>query len=968
MSPTSISFTQEEQAQLWKLTFEQGISQQAAIDQVLSQRPKIDKEEYIFSTLQANAKIRPTAQLNHCVRSTVTQLLEEKAGVDPLQPGLLLGKIQCGKTNAFLNIMALAFDRGIDICIVLTKGVNSLATQTKERMVRDFRYFKESQDLNQPATIYIHDILDLRSHGFAGAKFSSRKGVKLVIVCKKEAKNLAHLTTLFTETSPHLLERKVLVIDDEADFASRNYRQRHGELELANISQQIDDFVTIPRYCRYLQVTATPYSLFLQPDGEIELGDGGKAKPWRPRFTTIVPVHDHYIGGQQYFVESQDEQSMYSHLFHPISEKCIEVLGYRNERYRRSSTNSKNIEGLTDAIISYLLGTAIRSLQEEERGRHYHSSALIHCDIAQKAHRWQYDLISTLIEEVRSDLASVRLDPLIRQRVTAIYKDYEVSNKKGRKQGLIDVSLPTLAEVLQRVRIFFSNGDYKIHIVNSSNDVPNLLDESGQLRLETTVNFFVGGSILDRGITIGNMLCFFYGRDPRRFQMDTVLQHARMFGARDPEDMAVTRFHTTQYIYKVFAKMNAVDDQLRETLISRESYTGDAPLEAIFVGYDKVIRPCASQKIRVAETLVLKSHQRMVPKGFQSGYKTNIAPTMRQLDKMIGDAESRGRKEGSFFKLHRVEALQILELIRETYIYEANDPLQWNHRDMQGAIEYACEQSGEDFVYCLCRTERKMSRILDNGDFSDKPDSGNYDLAPAKKKAEKNPVLMLFRQDGDKELGWNGAPFYWPVLVMPKDIAPVIFSYGTKNTLAPQRMVLSEAELLGNIPSEQVLHLTLASEFFFDILMGDKAEECRELRPTTAPRYLFPDDSNPTGYRLRKDLSIAPWDIRAGVFSHVGKEFPFEMNIRPYMLFRNSRDSSGSLLLVELDPEQPYYVTSERVEDVDVLIDANLQETEYVDDLVLWTINFRIKRIVGFRLNARDQQAYEQFREEEDIE
>ena len=132
MSSTSISFTQEEQAQLWKLTFEQGISQQAAIDQVLSQRPKIDKEEYIFSTLQANAKIRPTAQLNHCVRSTVTQLLEEKAGVDPLQPGLLLGKIQCGKTNAFLNIMALAFDRGIDICIVLTKGVNSLATQTKE--------------------------------------------------------------------------------------------------------------------------------------------------------------------------------------------------------------------------------------------------------------------------------------------------------------------------------------------------------------------------------------------------------------------------------------------------------------------------------------------------------------------------------------------------------------------------------------------------------------------------------------------------------------------------------------------------------------------------------------------------------------------------------------------------------------------------------------------------------------------
>lgn len=34
-------------------------------------------------------------------------------------PGLLLGKIQCGKTDTFENIIGLAFDRGIDITIVL---------------------------------------------------------------------------------------------------------------------------------------------------------------------------------------------------------------------------------------------------------------------------------------------------------------------------------------------------------------------------------------------------------------------------------------------------------------------------------------------------------------------------------------------------------------------------------------------------------------------------------------------------------------------------------------------------------------------------------------------------------------------------------------------------------------------------------------------------------------------------------
>ena len=98
--------------------------------------------------------------------------------------------------------MALSFDRGIDICVVFTKGVNSLSTQTKERMMSDFRHFKESSDLHQKATIYISDISELHHHGFPQAQFSRRQGTKLVIICKKEAKNLHHLTQLFVKTSP----------------------------------------------------------------------------------------------------------------------------------------------------------------------------------------------------------------------------------------------------------------------------------------------------------------------------------------------------------------------------------------------------------------------------------------------------------------------------------------------------------------------------------------------------------------------------------------------------------------------------------------------------------------------------------------------------------------------------------------------------------------------------------------------
>src|SRR2546430_11826954 len=51
---------------------------------------------------------------------------------------------------------------------------------------------------------------------------------------------------------------------------------------------------------------------------------------------------------------------------------------------------------------------------------------------------------------------------------------------------------------------------------------------------------------LDRGVTLANLIGFYYGRRPQKFQQDTVLQHSRMYGYRR-DDLAVTRFYTSAY-------------------------------------------------------------------------------------------------------------------------------------------------------------------------------------------------------------------------------------------------------------------------------------------------------------------------------------------------------------------------------------------------------------------------------------
>ena len=54
-----------------------------------------------------------------------------------------------------------------------------------------------------------------------------------------------------------------------------------------------------------------------------------------------------------------------------------------------------------------------------------------------------------------------------------------------------------------------AEGQLMITKVNSDNDIKNLLDDEGQLKLRTPLNVFIGGQILDRGITINNLIGFY---------------------------------------------------------------------------------------------------------------------------------------------------------------------------------------------------------------------------------------------------------------------------------------------------------------------------------------------------------------------------------------------------------------------------------------------------------------------------
>ena len=286
------------------------------------------------------------------------------------------------------------------------------------------------------------------------------------------------------------------------------------------------------------------------------------------------------------------------------------------------------------------------------------------------------------------------------------------------------------------------------------------------MKLRTPFNIFIGGQILDRGITISNLIGFYYGRTPQKMQQDTVLQHSRMYGYRKLEDLAVTRFYTTKELYERMSKMNDYDSKLRE-----DFEQGNFERGVIFISKDnqgKII-PCSPQKISISNTQVLKPWKTVTPVGFQTGYKTYIKNSIFKIDNILKEYNN-GKLEG-MYTITKEDACEIISLFYGTIEVENKNCI--DEKSFISLINYLSD--GKVNIYC--GINRNISRLRKTSRYySDMPYNRDNDLRKAKEMATKEPTLMLMKQNGNEELGWRGAEFYWPILVTPKKIDTAVYT------------------------------------------------------------------------------------------------------------------------------------------------------------------------------------------------
>lgn len=619
--------------------------------------------------------------------------------VDPDGPatanhGLVYGLIQSGKTSVITVTAAMAAENGFGCIIILTSDTIPLYDQTLERIRASLR------GLNV-----------VGKKGWEDPTFFERqiRNAPFAIVCSKNGP----ITTSLLDALKHSGSRgakqlATLIIDDEADQASLNTFASKNNGRVSTINDAISELRTFFPKNTYLQVTATPQALFLQhPDHD-----------YRPSFTVLTEPGDGYVGGDDFFAPK-------SPLLRPVDLHEVEQLRSTNQPDQTDTVPP----GLRDALLTFFIGAAARNLADRTAS----SAFLCHVSHEKVKHRHLVDLIDRFKEDT--------LNALREPSRPAGRRLLEQTEKLYKNLLATEPALPAFEEIVNRVRFLLPGANIKL-IDSSSKDA---------IELDHVFSIFVGGNKLGRGVTIKNLIVSYYGRNPKKPNTDTVLQHARMYGYRRAS-LGVTRLFLPDSVAEHFRIIHQMESALREHL--QRHAKGDA------------IGLYISAPLRATRSNVLDPETLGV---FVAGHSYNPAyplrtPAVRDhtaaLDSLLApfDAES----------AYPVSPELLVEIIGHCLPDPEHGTGVWHPATVQEAIRtLARPELCGDRAFLIVRRGRALNepRRETQGILS----GGEESIAP-----RNAPTLFIYRQDAKKRAE---AEVWWPQIRFPDGSYWLTFSF-----------------------------------------------------------------------------------------------------------------------------------------------------------------------------------------------
>lgn len=633
--------------------------------------------------------------------------------------GLLYGRVQSGKTVAMIILSALAIDNGFRVIVVVTSNYLKLVEQTASRFQALEGPLVHSSTMNDDWHADAEHIRkNIGAHG-------------LVVVCAKDSNHSLALIEFLRQVGA--ANYPAIILDDEADQASldttvaaRSMKKAsapafsstiHRRLVQNDRSAELGESVRETlRHSVFVQVTATPYSLFLQNIDH----------PLRPQFTRLLEPGDGYTGGESFFADA-----------HVEPEEGAPPLVFVDEDESATLENdpADAPPGLARAIAFFLLAAAAQS-RANAMARAQGQNFLCHTSVKTAEHDRVGDLIRRFLAKLETDLAM----PLTGETAMRMHWAYAELQKTLPEAPAFDELIAELVSRLHRRRIY---------IVNAG---------TSDVDFGRELNFVVGGNILGRGLTIDNLLVTYYMRRAKVSQMDTMLQHARMFGYRR-NLMPYTRVFLPETLALRFHHIHASEDSLR-TLFIAATDVKTIPVQVV-----GQMRPTRTSVLDSGTLGAYQPGQHIYP--FVPAYrKAELADSYVKIEKKLGKLLVEDPRERIFVPVPITSILELLPTIRVS----DDDTDRWNARMLCSVIESISKRHGDTgFIYhrAMERGGRSKSAKLPTGAVS------REELRDAK--AKDAVVLLLFHDNGQSG-AWDNVPFWYPSLVFPTSMANQVFN------------------------------------------------------------------------------------------------------------------------------------------------------------------------------------------------
>lgn len=639
--------------------------------------------------------------------------------------GLIYGRVQSGKTNTTIATLAMAQNNGFRCFIVLTSDNIWLGKQTANRF----------NQLKGGPIVFDWEAWKKDPNDFAKIKLAPYiKDTGVVLVSTKNARHLEKLLQVVKDAK--IRDVPTLIFDDEADNASLNTNEskqaKKGKSsipdstifeKIGNIRKEVANHI-------YIQITATPQSLLLQ----------NLDHPCKPAFCAALPQPGNsYMGGDLFFADN----SLY---VCKVSDE--EVKDLKKQKGSINPGNKWDIpKGLRLALCCFFLGAIYKMQTIEDDDETY--SFLAHICYKQDNHENLEKIISGFV---------MQLDKALRSKVSNTDENeaHKWLNESYQELKKTANNLPSLDRLIEQLKYELRSAIPKVINANNPDKQPNY---------NPGMNILIGGNRLGRGVTIKGLMVTYYGREAKQKMMDTVHQHARMYGYRQ-NLKDVTRLFVSRQILKDFCTIHEADEGMRQAI-------GEDPTNIQFKPVWVGRRPLKATRSNVLNPAAINAFipGRAISPPDPLWKKSDIKHHTNQLDRILSTYED--DKED-----YHVPIDSMIDILKEMPSNSC-EGYAWDDTRVKEALKAMQAQGMKEGILNVRRGQKGEGLGLTNQE--NRPWIGGFAsskwISKPRKKYPNMPVLIVLYQKGEQQKGWDDQPLYLPVLILPKDKFVFMFNY-----------------------------------------------------------------------------------------------------------------------------------------------------------------------------------------------